>query len=226
MSKVKILYVEDELALAHIVKDTLESQNYEVRLATDGATVLSHYTQFKPDLCLLDIMLPNVDGFTLGQQIHQQQPSLPILFLTAKGESKDVVKGFKSGGRDYLRKPFSLEELLVRIENLLHLTPKSATQSCLQIGAYRFYPKKLQLEYQNERQKLTYRETEVLLYFHRYQNAIIEKKKMLLAIWGDDTLSNARNLDVYVAKLRGYLEKDEQIEIITLRSIGYQFNVG
>lgn len=93
MSKVKILYVEDELALAHIVKDTLESQNYEVRLATDGATVLSHYTQFKPDLCLLDIMLPNVDGFTLGQQIHQQQPSLPILFLTAKGESKDVVKG-------------------------------------------------------------------------------------------------------------------------------------
>lgn len=146
--------------------------------------------------------------------------------MTAKGESADVVKGFKSGGRDYLRKPFSLEELLVRIENLLRLSPKTETQAQLQIGAYAFYPKKLHLVYENEIQKLTYRETEVLLYFHKQQNAIIEKKKILLTIWGDDTLSNVRSLDVYVAKLRSYLAKDQNIEIITLRGIGYQFNVG
>ena len=224
-NEIKILYVEDELALAHIVRDTLRRQGYHVHLVSDGAEVMDNATKYTPDICILDVMLPNVDGFSLGRQINQKFPKIPILYLTAKDEVSDVIKGFKSGGRDYLKKPFSIEELIIRIENLLSLAPKQAVAEVLQIGQYQFVPKKLLLQIQGTERKLTYRETELLLAFFKQQNEIINKRQLLLDIWGDDTLSNARNLDVYIAKLRDYLSDDEQVNIITLRGVGYRFNV-
>lgn len=229
MKQTKILYVEDELTLANIVKDTLEQAGYQIQLISDGAKVMNAFRNFQPDLCILDVMLPNIDGFALGQSIHQEQPALPIIFLTAKNQTADVVKGFQSGGNDYLRKPFSLEELIVRIENLLRLRKgfggSNNNQEEISIGKYQFYPKQLMLRFQEQERKLTYREAEVLQVFAQHQNNIVLKKKLLLDIWGDDTLSNTRNLDVYITKLRDYLSDDSKIEILTLRGVGYQFNI-
>lgn len=225
MEKTKILYVEDELALAYIVRDTLTRNGYLVSHVADGVSAMKTYEEFNPDLCILDIMLPNIDGYTIGKQIRARNSNLPIIFLTAKDQVADVIKGFQSGGRDYLRKPFSMEELIVRINNLLTLTPKQQENQIFSIGRYQFYPKKLMLRCDSRDHKLTYRETEVLQALVANKNEIISKKKLLLDIWGDDSLSNSRNLDVYIAKLRDYLSKDPAIEIITLRSVGYRFNV-
>ena len=226
VSQIKILYVEDELALAHIVRDTLRRQGYKVHLVSDGKEVMDAVADYKPDICILDVMLPNIDGFSLGSQINHKYPAIPILYLTAKDQVSDVIKGFQSGGRDYLKKPFSIEELIIRIENLLSLAPKQSLAEVLQIGQYQFTPKKLLLQFQDHERRLTYRETELLLAFSQKENEIIEKRQLLLDIWGDDSFSNSRNLDVYIAKLRDYLSDDEQIKIITLRGVGYQFNVG
>ncbi|MEL6674243.1 MAG: response regulator transcription factor [Bacteroidota bacterium] len=135
------------------------------------------------------------------------------------------IKGFRSGGRDYLRKPFSLDELLVRIENLMALFPPTPSEEVIELGGYTFFPKKLLLAFGEEERKLTYRETEVLSAFYTQKNEILQKRQLLLDIWGDDSLSNSRNLDVYIAKLRDYLSQDARIEIITLRGVGYRFNV-
>ncbi|MEL6674245.1 MAG: response regulator transcription factor [Bacteroidota bacterium] len=225
MTKPRILYVEDELALAHIVVDTLEKKGFAVRLVSDGAEVMEAFADYDPQLCVLDVMLPHVDGFSLGQKIRQQDAHVPILFLTAKNQTADVVKGFRSGGRDYLRKPFSLDELLVRIENLMALFPPTPSEEVIELGGYTFFPKKLLLAFGEEERKLTYRETEVLSAFYTQKNEILQKRQLLLDIWGDDSLSNSRNLDVYIAKLRDYLSQDARIEIITLRGVGYRFNV-
>ena len=229
MPDLNILYVEDAPTLAQIVKDTLERKGYTICLVDDGARVIETLQQFQPQLCILDVMLPHVDGFSLGEQIRSLQADLPIIYLTAKNRTADVVQGFKSGGNDYLRKPFSMEELMVRIDNLLALRGRAKGPNPVDeipIGAYRFYPQKLLLKSAERELKLTYRESEVLQVFAQNQNGVVRKKHLLLGIWGDDTLSNSRNLDVYITKLRDYLSGDPQIEILTLRGVGYQFNVG
>lgn len=223
-TRTKILYVEDELALAQIVQETLRKQGFEVVHVADGAQVLAEFQQWQPDICVLDVMLPNVDGFQLGKSIRQVAPELPILFLTAKSETEDVLEGFRSGGRDYLRKPFSLDELLVRLENLLSLQPKlRRKKSGLQaVGMLQFDPQKLLLSGPNGTRKLTYREAEVLQAFILRGSDIIYKRELLLTIWGDDTLSNARSLDVYIRRLREYLAEDANLKILTLRGVGYR----
>ena len=231
MEPKKLLYVEDELALANIVRDTLEGQGYEVVLVSDGAQVLPILENFQPDLCILDIMLPNVDGYSLGKQIQQDLPGLPIIFLSAKNQTADVVKGFRSGGSDYMRKPFSMEELMVRIEHLLGRqrqnvsSDKSQQSTIIKFGQYEFLPNKLILRLNDADRKLTYREAEILKFFALHKNSIIYKKDLLLKIWGDDSLYNSRNLDVYIAKVREFFAEDPQIEIITLRGVGYRFNI-
>ncbi len=232
-NKIKILYVEDEPALANIVKDTLENKHYEVSLVADGNTVLEEARRFGPDLCLLDVMLPNVDGFTLGKQIRNLLPHLPIIYLTAKNQTADVVKGFQSGGNDYLKKPFSLEELLIRMENLLHLkngiqpikSTTTADQQIIPIGQYQFRPGQLLLTRHGSDRKLTHRESEVIQVFARHINGVVNKKELLLQVWGDDTFYNTRSLDVYINKLRDFFSEDPNISILTLRGVGYRFNV-
>lgn len=225
---IKILYVEDEVNLAQIVKDTLVSSGYMVRLVSDGSKVLNETKEFRPDICLMDVMLPNIDGFTLGKQINKEMPHIPIIFLTAKNQPKDVLTGFRSGGNDYIKKPFSMEELMVRIDNIIALRSgkgQKKTNDIVHIGKFVFDPMKHTLSMDGSSNQLSYREVEVLTYCSLHINGQISKKDMLLKIWGDDNFYNSRNLDVYIRKLRSYLDLDPKISLLTLRGVGYKFTI-
>lgn len=227
MENIKILYVEDEPFLSKIVKESLESRNFDVRLAEDGDTAFTAFQEFDPDICVLDVMLPKRDGFTLGEMIRQKNNQTPIIYLTAKNQTEDVVKGFKSGGNDYVRKPFSMEELIVRIHNLMQLAngqrPKQLSENDLLLGRYIFNLEKYELRLGEQVQRLSHRETELLRILVENKNRAVQRKDILKEIWGDDSFFNSRNLDVYITKLRGYLKGDPEIEIITLKGVGYHF---
>lgn len=231
--KRKLLYAEDEVFLGKIVKDSLEARGFEVHMVTDGQQALRLMESVRPDLCVLDIMMPVMDGYTLAGEIRRQHPRLPILFLTAKAQTEDVLKGFQAGGNDYLRKPFSLEELIVRIENLLNLTngqadapSQTATGQFLTIGRYRFWPNRYELHIDEQVRKLSHREAEIIHLLCTHQNQIIQRKDILMQIWHDDSFFNSRNLDVYITKIRSYLKDDPQIQLISIKGVGYHVLVG
>ncbi len=229
MRKTKVLYVEDEPFLAKIVKESLESRAFEVQMVEDGLLAQQAFVNYEPDICILDVMLPNKDGFTIGKEIRATHPTIPIVFLTAKNQTSDLLEGFRSGGNDYIKKPFSMEELIIRIQNLLHLTAtvSAATPSdAIPIGSYIFYPLKYQLVKNEVVQKLSHRDTELLKILTKNQNKAIHRKDILMKIWGDDSYFNSRNLDVYVKKLRDYFKEDTSVRIVTLKGIGYHFSVG
>ena len=226
--KKKILYVEDEPNLGRIVCETLEQKGFEVLLVKDGAKVMASFKSFTPDVCVLDVMLPHVDSFELGKKIRILYESLPIIFLTAKTLTADVVKGFDSGGTDYVPKPFSVEELIVRINNQLQLLTKqqlNGSDEEILLSRFRFFPKKLELHSPNEIIKLSNREAQVLQLLSEHTNRSIDRRAMLMQVWGDDSFFHSRNLDVYIRKLRKYFAKDSGVQIITLKGSGYQFVV-
>jgi DNA-binding response OmpR family regulator len=227
----KVLYVEDELFLGKIVQESLESRGFEVQMVGDGAEVMAIFENFVPDICLLDVMLPNRDGYELGQEIRKNFPTLPIIFLTAKTQTEDVLKGFNSGGNDYIRKPFSMEELIARIHNLLNLSGQSSPEipvesnGVIELGQYQFDLRKYELRFQLKVRKLSHREAELLKILSDHRNFTVERKVIMQQIWGDDSFFNSRNLDVYITRLRDYLREDERVQIITLKGVGYQFIV-
>lgn len=226
----RVLYIEDEPFLGRIVKETLESQDFEVILVNDGAKVMQAFQTFTPDICILDVMLPNVDGYTIGRQIRSRFPRLPVIFVTARIETEDLVQGFESGGTDYIKKPFSIKELIVRINNQLNILglnkPDNHSENeTIEFGKYRFIPDKYELTFKDKVIKLSSREAEVLMILAAHPNQSVDRKSMLMSIWGDNSYYNSRNLDVYVRKLRAYLAEDPQIEIITLKGKGYHFMV-
>jgi DNA-binding response OmpR family regulator len=228
--KKKVLYIEDEPYLARIVKDTLELRGYEVLHKKDGAKIMEQVSSFVPDICLLDVMLPSIDGFTLANHIRNLNPQLPIIFLTSKTQPNDIVKGFSSGGTDYLKKPFSMEELIVRMENQLKLMNRDA--STLQalpdeviLKQYKFYPGRFELHTPAEVIKLSHRESQILCMLCAHTNSTVDRRELLQIVWGDDSFFNSRNLDVYIRKLRGYFSGADGIEIVTLKGKGYHFVV-
>jgi two-component system, OmpR family, response regulator VicR len=227
----KVLYVEDELFLGKIVQESLESRGFEVVMIDDGAKVMASFDAFLPDICLLDVMLPNRNGYELGADIRQRFPTLPIIFLTAKTQTEDVLKGFTSGGNDYIRKPFSMEELIARIHNLLNLSGQNPGETSdeqngiVHLGKYEFDLRKYELRFQAQIRKLSHREAELLKILADHRNFTVERKEIMLQIWGDDSFFNSRNLDVYITRLRDYLREDERVQIITLKGVGYQFIV-
>lgn len=225
MSKPRILYVEDEIFMARIVTDTLQSQGYEVVMEHNGGNAVARFIEAKPDVCVLDVMLPQKDGFTIADEIRELDGQVPIIFLTAKSAVHDVVTGFKTGGNDYIRKPFSMEELIVRIENVLkHQAPSAAPeQDEVAIGAYTFHKKRQVLAHPAEQRKLSYRESELLKLLYENRDQIVERKNILTLLWGSDSFFNSRTLDVYITKLRSYFRQDPSIEIITIKGIGYRF---
>lgn len=229
MKTTKILYVEDEPFLGRIVKESLESRSFQVRMVRDGAQALQAYRDFQPHVCVLDVMLPNRDGFSIGQDIREENPQVPIMFLTAKNQTEDVLQGFRSGGNDYLRKPFSMEELIVRVQNLLQLssrqTPIASPNDAVSIGQYTFLPNKYELHFREELRTLSHRETELLRILCNHQNRIVQRKHILQKIWGDDSFFNSRNLDVYITKMRDYLKRDPSLRIVTIKGVGYHFVV-
>lgn len=223
------MYVEDEPFLGRIVKESLESRSFQVRMIRDGAQALQAYRDFQPHACVLDVMLPNRDGFSIGQDIREENPQVPIMFLTAKNQTEDVLEGFRSGGNDYLRKPFSMEELIVRLQNLLQLSrqgpPPPAPNQSIEIGRYTFLPNKYELHFDREARTLSHRETELLRILANHQNRIVQRKYILQEIWGDDSFFNSRNLDVYITKMRDYLKQDPSLRIVTIKGVGYHFVV-
>jgi len=229
MPAAKILYAEDELFLGKIVKESLESRHYEVLMEPDGAKVFAHFQELQPDVCILDVMLPNKDGFEIAEQIRTIDQSVPIIFLTAKTQTEDLVKGFKTGGNDYIRKPFSMEELIVRIENVLKFKSgeqrKDEKRDIVKIGRYTFLLNQQLLRNEAEERKLSFRETELLRILYENREKIIDRRDILNLLWGNDNFLNSRNLDVYITKLRGYLKADTQLEILTIKGIGYRFIV-
>jgi two-component system, OmpR family, response regulator VicR len=223
----RILYVEDEPFLSKIVKESLESRGFVVHLVEHGDDVLPAFAQFTPDICVLDIMLPGRDGYSIGQEIRQRHPALPIIYLSAKQQTEDVVKGFEAGGNDYMRKPFSMEELIVRVKNLLQLaqnggSTETAPETGLRIGKFTFDPVRQTLKSGTQEKQLSFREAQLLLIFAEQPNTTIERKLILEAVWGNDSYFNSRNLDVYITRLREYLRDDDSIQIITLKGVGYR----
>lgn len=231
MSATKIFYVEDEIFLSKIIKESLESRGYEVCLVRDGRFAEAEFLNFQPDICVLDVMLPNKDGFEIGQMVKDHAPETPIIYLTAKDQTQDVLQGFKIGANDYIRKPCSIEELIVRIQNLLLLTTgkannKEAAPYQVTIGKFIFYIHKYSMEYlDGSVTKLSHKEVELLKLFAQNINQTINRQDILDHVWGDDSFFNSRNLDVYITKLRSYFKKDSNIKIITLRGVGYHFLV-
>ncbi len=231
MSKTRVLYVEDETFLGKIVKESLESRGFDVVMEDDGANVLKVFKQINPDICVLDVMLPNKDGFTVAEEIRDLNEDVPIIFLTAKTQTDDLVKGFSSGGNDYIRKPFSMEELIVRIENALRYKREGAgiattTGDEMKLGKYVFHQIRQTLCIDGTERKLSFRENELLKLLLKNRDKIIDRKDILNLLWGNDSFFNSRNLDVYITKLRGYLKEDESLEIITIKGIGYRFVMG
>jgi DNA-binding response OmpR family regulator len=229
MPQVKVLYVEDEPFLAQIVKESLESRGYEVEHIADGSHALTAFERLKPEICILDVMLPGIDGFEIGKTIRNKNKHIPIIFLTAKTQTDDVLQGFSSGGNDYLKKPFSMEELIVRMENLLSLSgghdelTKSENHD---IGAYVFSPKTYELHLSGHPvKKLSHRETTLLLLLVNGKNDPVMRKDILMKLWGDDSFYNSRNLDVYITRLRDYLKNDPSVEIVTIKGLGYHLIV-
>jgi DNA-binding response OmpR family regulator len=228
MSKTKVLYVEDEVFLGKIVRESLESRGFEVIMESDGGKATELFKKSDPDICVLDVMLPNKDGFEIADEIREINEEVPIIFLTAKTQTEDVVKGFTLGGNDYIRKPFSMEELIVRIQSLLRNRSLEETKihgDSVDMGKYHFQLNRQVLSNDKENRKLSYRESELLKLLYENRDKIIDRKDILNLLWGNDSFFNSRNLDVYITKLRSYLKDDPQLEIITIKGIGYRFVV-
>lgn len=225
----KVFYVEDELFLGKIVKESLESRGFEVVMESDGAKAIELFKRNSPDICILDVMLPNKDGFAIADEIRQLNEEVPIIFLTAKTQTEDVVKGFSLGGNDYIRKPFSMEELIVRIQYALRNKetdgPKINSDN-INVGKYNFQLNRQLLNDGKEERKLSYRESELLKLLYQNRDKIIDRRDILNLLWGNDSFFNSRNLDVYITKLRSYLKEDPSLEIITIKGVGYRFVTG
>ncbi len=227
MDTIKILYVEDEPSLAKIVMETLISKKFDVCHISDGNEAISAYHTFEPHLCILDVMLPNKDGYSIAKEIRSINQSIPLLFLTAKSQTQDTIQGFQSGGNDFIKKPFSLEELILRIHNLCALCYGNVSKSdeINTIGNFTFHFTRQELAYGDEVKRLSYREAELLNLLVKHRNDIVQRNDILEKLWGDNSFFNSRNLDVYITKLRSYLKEDSTVEIMTLKGVGYRLVV-
>ena len=222
-SKTHILFAEDEPALGQIVKESLETRDFIVDLVTDGVKAFLRYEEKRPQLLVLDVMMPRMDGFTLAKKIREKDDTVPIIFLTAKSQTSDVVEGFGLGGNDYLKKPFSMEELIVRIHNLLDRSAMQEKKDVLMFGDYSFDFPKQSLQYKNEEKLLlTHREAHLLFHLVKNKNQVLDRSLILHKLWGDDDFFSTRSMDVFISKLRKKLANDTSISIVNVRGFGYK----
>ena len=224
--KKKILYVEDDPNLAFATKDNLEQFDYEIVHAQDGVEALEIFGKEHFDICVLDVMLPKMDGFTLAENIRKSDSQVPILFLTARSLQEDKIKGLQLGGDDYVTKPFSIEELRLRIDVFLRRSkaeqPAAAKPESNKVGKYTFDFQKLTLAINDNLQTLTFREAEVLKYLADRPDQVIRRDDLLKAIWGDDDYFMGRSLDVFISRLRKYLSQDPDIRIDNIHGVGFR----
>jgi two-component system OmpR family response regulator len=225
MSKIRILLAEDDSNLGLLLKNYLAAKDYDTTLFVNGSLALESFLAGSFSLCILDIMMPEMDGLTLAKEIRKLKSDVPIIFLTAKNQKEDVIDGFRSGADDYITKPFSMEELLFRIEAILRRTTgpnNNKKEELYIIGAYSFQPLKQILLFKDQSIKLTTKESELLELLCRQGNQILERNYALKTIWIDDNYFNARSMDVYITRLRKYLSNDLSVKILNIHGRGYK----
>lgn len=227
--KVKILLVEDDTNLGFVIKDQLTNEGYQVQLCINGAEALNTFNNSTFDLCVFDVMMPKIDGFTLAKEIRKQNSQIPILFLSARSMVEDKVEGFKVGGDDYLTKPFSMEELQMRINALLkRVNIKGGNElnsTIFEIGTYTFDYENFTLTHVNFKKTLTRKEAEILKILTAHINNVAEREIVLNAVWGQDDYFVGRSLDVFITKLRKYLSEDASIQIQNVHGVGFKLEV-
>jgi two-component system OmpR family response regulator len=225
MKITKVLLAEDDSNLGMLLKNYLSAKSYDTTLLVNGIQALEEFPRQQYELCILDIMMPEMDGLTLAKEIRKINPVIPIIFLTAKSLKEDILEGFRTGADDYITKPFSMEELLYRIQAIMKRTAGSALprkESIYAIGNYSFDPLKQMLSFENQQVKLTTKESELLELLCRHRNEILERNFALKSIWIDDNYFNARSMDVYITRLRKYLRKDLSVKILNVHGRGYK----
>ena len=221
-----ILLAEDDENLRFVIQDNLELRGFHVESASNGMEALEKFRQQKVELCILDVMMPELDGFGLAQKIREQDAHVPILFLTARGLKEDRLQGFRVGGDDYLTKPFSIEELLFRMEVFLKrpvVQPRPDAGQSYKTARLEFIPAHLRIDYAEGSQALTYKEAELLELLFRNQGQVLKREDILMKIWGTDDYYKGRSLDVFVSRIRKFLHPDPSIEIQTVHGVGFKF---
>jgi Response regulators consisting of a CheY-like receiver domain and a winged-helix DNA-binding domain len=222
--KLKIFLCEDDENLGMLLREYLQAKGYSVDLFSDGEAGYKGFVKDRYDICILDVMMPKKDGFTLAQEIRATNPEVPVVFLTAKTMKEDILEGFKIGADDYLTKPFSMEELLLRVEAILRRVKGKKLKEIpfYKLGEFMFDTQKQTLSINDKITKLTTKECELLSLLCSHANEILERNYALKTIWVDDNYFNARSMDVYITKLRKLLKEDESIEIINIHGKGYK----
>lgn len=224
---IKILLAEDDINLGFVIRDNLEQHGFAVDLCKDGESALQHFHDGTYHICIFDVMMPKMDGFTAATKIRETDAQIPILFLTAKSLKEDRIKGFMLGGDDYITKPFNIEELIYRINVFLKRsnTPINQVESTVQIGKYYFDYDNLVLKFEKTDKTLTQMEADLLLCLYKQKGEVIKRNEILKTIWGDDDYFNGRSLDVFISKLRKYLSLDKNIGISTYHGVGFKLKI-
>jgi DNA-binding response OmpR family regulator len=225
-TKPRLLVAEDDNNLSLVVKDYLTIEGFDVTLCADGMSAWDAFSSESFDLCILDIMMPELDGFTLAEKIRQRNGSIPILFLTARTAQEDKIRGFKMGADDYIIKPFSIEELVLRIEVFLKRNVIQQGQTEIYpVGTYTFNCPNLLLEWNNTSQKLTRREADILKILVEHKNQLVKREEILQQLWGSNDYFLGRSLDVFISKLRKYLSNDSTIKIVNFHAVGFKLEI-
>lgn len=228
-TKIKILLVEDDYNLGFVIQDQLKTEGYDVSLCTDGAEGLQKFNDGHFQICILDVMMPKKDGFTLAKDIRKLDKKIPILFLTAKNQMEDKVQGFSSGGDDYLTKPFSTEEFLLRVKALLKrvdIYDLKELETVFNLGTIKFDSENFKLVYDDlEEKKLTKKEAKILHLLVQNKNKVLTRDIVLNAVWGQDDYFVGRSLDVFITKLRKYLKEDERVTINNIHGVGFKLEI-
>ena len=226
--EINILLAEDDFSLGFVIVDQLKLDGYRVTLATDGSDALKRFNEKQFHLCIFDVMMPKKDGFTLASDIRKINSEIPILFLTAKTMTEDKVQGFKSGGDDYLTKPFSVEELQLRIKALLrrvNIKVDKPEDKIIPIGHYVFDTENLCLTIQNSKKSLTKKEAQILKLLYKFNGQVLPREVILNAVWGQNDYFVGRSLDVFITKLRKYLKDDDRIVLSNIHGVGFKLEV-
>lgn len=225
--KAKILLVEDDANLGFVISDQLKSEGYQVVLCTNGMDGHMRFSEDEFHLCIFDVMMPKKDGFTLAREIRTMNQHIPILFLTAKAMTEDKIAGFNAGGDDYLTKPFSFDELSVRVKALLKRVniQDEPEQKVVEIGSYVFDTENFTLKHPEFEKTLTKKEAMVLKILCKFKNAVVPRENILTAVWGQDDYFAGRSMDVFITKLRKYFSMDDKISIANIHGIGFKLEV-
>lgn len=224
-----ILLTEDDGDYASILQQYLEISGFKVTWAKDGKEALDILKDLSPDICILDVMMPEMDGFTLAENIVSKNPGIPFLFLTAKGQKEDKIKGLKLGADDYVVKPFEVNELILRIRNIIKRSQKTTVtvdrEEKISIGSYSYDPKNYVISHKDDRYRITEKEALLLQFLYQHKNTLIRREDILKEVWGADDFFSGRSMDVFISRLRKYFSNDPTISITSIRGIGLEFNI-